>query len=305
MPIVRAEPAPPVRPARARGLVVASAVALGAALLAWQSGDVGAREASVDPVRPAAVPRPARPVIAPAWPRDAPAAEAAAWQPARVAFPDGSTIELFPDRVRSPAGRAVKLTAVRLDAAGAPVSGILDMELVVETPGRPPFKLGLTEREPGVYHALVLGDVIGIGRTDVQLLATATGRPGDPGALGAAALALEIVGGVRFAGPLAARWDGDRLVIDVPVSTRTAAHAVVRGQLHAAGAPIAEVTAEVDLAEGPTVIHLDAGSALAPGDPRAAALTLVDATAGTRDGTTERWTDFWRGVRVVAEPRRP
>src|SRR5262245_57845234 len=95
-------------------------------------------------------------------------ASAAAWQPAFVRFADVSTLAMVPDRVRVAWGRPVTIHVERFDAAGAPMSGVLDMEIVVDTPGQPPFKLGPTESatEPGQYECMIDGATLGIGRTD-------------------------------------------------------------------------------------------------------------------------------------------
>jgi hypothetical protein len=182
------------------------------------------------------------------------------------------------------------------------------MELIVDSPGQEPFKLGLTAvvDAPGTYAAVVRGDRLGIGRADFQLIASQSTRPDEPVALASAVTSVEVVGGVRFAGPPTARWVDGRLLIDVPVSTRTAAHATVRAELHAGGALIAELTTVADVPEGNSVVTLDGGPSLAEGDPRAGALELVDGgVAASVAGEPERWTDFWRGARPVANGGQP
>jgi hypothetical protein len=257
---------------------------------------------------PAAATAPARAITAPlspkgkpSWPRSEPAATADAWQPATIQFPDGSGAALYPDRVRSPAGRSIAITVERFAPGGAPMSGVLDMELVVDTPGRAPYKAGLTEDAdaPGTYTGALRADELGIGRTDVQLIASQTARPNDPGPMGAAVTTVEIVGGVRFAGPPVARWDGERLLIDIRVGSRTRAHATASAELRAGDAVLCVVTGEADVPEGESTITLDVGGLVRPGDPRAAELALADGTLlATIDGV-DRWTDFWRGPRAL------
>ena len=303
-----ADAAPPAK--RGDGSFALVLVAAALVLVAWA---IWNERPALAPAQDPAASAPATavaptPASRPSWPRGEPAAAIAAWQPGALRFADGSAAVLYPDRVRAPYGRPVRISVERFDAAGNPMRGVLDMEMIVDSPGQDPFKLGFTEvgDAPGTYATLIPGDRLGIGRTDFQLIASQSARPGEPIALASAVTSVEVVGGVRFAGPPTARRDGGRLVIDLPVSTRTATHATVRAELHAGGALIAELTGEADLAEGDGVVTLDAGPNLAADDPRASTLVLVDGgVAAALAGEPERWTDFWRGARSVTQGGKP
>jgi hypothetical protein len=208
---------------------------------------------------------------------------------------------MYPDRIRSAWGRPTTISVERFDAAGKPMTGVLDMELIIETPGRPAAKAGFTEytETPGKYDSMIPADALGIGRTDYLLVASQSGRPEAPIAMAGAAVTVEVVGGVRFAGPMTSRWQDDRLLVDIPISTRTAAHVTVRGELHAGRDVLAELTGEADVGDGEATITLDAGALIAADDPRLAALSLIDGIAVTTTAVDERWTDFWRGPRPI------
>lgn len=291
-----------------RRALLISVLAIAVVALFWRvaartlpGGDTGRSAAAVDdPVAPA--PQAVRPV----WPRmpgGDPAAEADAWRPSIARFPDGSTLLLVPERVRSAWGRTLTVGVERRDVSGQPISGILDMELIVDTPGRQPFKLGFTERRgaPGTYKTVVPADQLGIGRTDLLIMATQSGRPGQPGAMASALAAVDVTAGVRLTGPVTARRENGRLLIDVGVSSRAVAQATVTAELRAGGEVVAEISGDAQVAEGGSVITLDAGDLIAADDPRAGALALADATVLTSEAGSARWTDFWRGERSVAQ----
>jgi len=117
--------------------------------------------------------------------------------------------------------------------------------------------------------------------------------------MASATTVVDVVGGVRFAGPPAARWQDGTLAIDLPVSTRTAAHAIVTATLVAGADVLGELTVEADLADGEATMTLGAGELIAAGDPRIASLALADAMIVTTNAGEQRWTDFWRGARAL------
>ena len=239
----------------------------------------------------------------PEWPREQ-ASEATTWQPATLRFADGSSAVLYPDRVRSAWGRTIKISVERFDRAGKPITGVRDMELVVDTPGRT-FKAGFTEYAAGRYQSELRGDALAIGRTDVLLVASQSMRPNAPVAMATAVIAIDVVTGIRFTGPPIAHRDGGRLLVDIPITTKSAAHVTIRGELRAGGETLAELTGEADVAEGAGVVTLDAGSLIAADDPRASTLALADVTATTANDGSEHWTDFWRGSRRITDGGQP
>lgn len=300
----RAAPEPAATPRRTgSGPVVLAVIAVlwALALSALQTASPGATPRAAAAPAPRAIHPITAPRGTPQWPAAEPAATAAGYRAATLAFPDGSSAAIYPDRVRSPAGRTVKVYVERFDPGGAPMSGVLDMELIVDTPGAEPVKTGFTEHTdtPGVYEAVVEPSQLGIGRSDFAVIASQSAHPDSPVAMASATTTVDVVGGVRFAAPPTARWQDGRLAIDVPVSTRTAAHATVTATLVAGTEVLGELTGDADIGEGEATITLGAGELIAADDPRVASLALVDGTLMTTEGGADRWTDFWRGRRAL------